>query len=191
MTRIGEPVAKSTLYRHLARMRRVGGELNNWERSKGAFKNVFNSRCFGVQVPADRRRHARPITSPTGSHTTLQQPRTNELGGAYCADHRCHQIVCLQFYCDVMLDTLAYPYCRNLMTTAESICKFCAVRALIATAQVYRTPIDNEEMLRGRILESWRKLRVADCRRAIAQVNDRMLAVVEQDGAQIDHLFRM
>ena len=93
------------------------------------------------------------------------------------------------FIATLVLDTLAYPYCRNLMTTAESICKFCAVRALIA--QVYRTPIDNEEMLRGRILESWRKLRVADCRRAILQVNDRMLAVVEQDGAQIDHLFRM
>jgi hypothetical protein len=42
-----------------------------------------------------------------------------------------------------------------------------------------------------RTYSSWRELRVADCRRAIDQVNERMMAVVEQNGAQIDHLFRI
>jgi hypothetical protein len=58
-------------------------------------------------------------------------------------------------------------------------------------AKVYRVAIDDEETLRGRVLQSWRELRVADCRRAIDQVNERMMAVVEQNGAQIDHLFRI
>ena len=39
------------------------------------------------------------------------------------------------------------------------------MRALIATAQVYGRPIDNDEALRGRVLESWRELRVADVAR--------------------------
>lgn len=56
---------------------------------------------------------------------------------------------------------------------------------------VYRTPIDNEENLRGRIEQSWREIRVNDCRAAIDQVNLRMLAIVENDGGPIDHLFRM
>jgi hypothetical protein len=56
---------------------------------------------------------------------------------------------------------------------------------------VYRVAIDDEETLRGRVLQSWRELRVADCRRVIDQVNERMMAVVEQNGAQIDHLFRI
>ncbi len=58
------------------------------------------------------------------------------------------------------------------------------------SVQVYRTPIDSIETLDGRVLESWHNLRVADCRKAIDQVNDRLLAVVEHNGEQIDHMFR-
>ena len=57
--------------------------------------------------------------------------------------------------------------------------------------QVYRTPVDHLETLQGRVLQSWEELRVDDCRRAIDQVNDRLLAVVEHNGAQIDQLFRV
>jgi hypothetical protein len=43
--------------------------------------------------------------------------------------------------------------------------------------------------LQGRVLQSWEELRVCVCRQAIDQINDRLLTVVEQNGAQIDHLF--
>jgi hypothetical protein len=56
---------------------------------------------------------------------------------------------------------------------------------------VYRTPIDTEETLRRRIAQSWRELRLEDCRAAIDQINLLMMAVVENDGEQIDHLFRV
>jgi hypothetical protein len=56
---------------------------------------------------------------------------------------------------------------------------------------VYRTPINDEETLRGRIEQSWREMRVADCRAAIDQINQRMMAIVENDGNQIDQLFRV
>ena len=57
--------------------------------------------------------------------------------------------------------------------------------------EVYRTPVDSIETLRRRVLQSGYDLRVDDCRRAIDQINERLLAVVEHDGAQIDYLFRI
>jgi hypothetical protein len=52
---------------------------------------------------------------------------------------------------------------------------------------VYRTAIDDEETLHERLLELWREMRVDDCQRAI-DLLDQMMAVVENDGAQIGHL---
>ncbi len=67
----------------------------------------------------------------------------------------------------------------------------CPLRWRATTEQVYRTPVDDMETLHGRVLQSWHELRVGDCRRAIDSINERLLAVVEHNGQQIDHLFRM
>ncbi len=51
---------------------------------------------------------------------------------------------------------------------------------------VHRTPIADMETLVGRVQQSWHELRVADCRKAIDEVNERMEALVIADGDHFD-----
>lgn len=53
-------------------------------------------------------------------------------------------------------------------------------------AIVHRTPIDNLEMLSGRVLQAWNELRVNDCRKAIDEVNQRMHELINHEGNHFD-----
>jgi hypothetical protein len=49
MGRIGDPVAYSTLCKHLARMRQ-NGNWEKWERGEGGFQSMFDRKCFSGET---------------------------------------------------------------------------------------------------------------------------------------------